>query len=70
MTEGLEIDENAFSRMSAKQRDLILFRNTNETIRILGGYKVQQKAQWGILSLIGGGLLWTMNALYQHIGVK
>ncbi|MHA1383273.1 MAG: hypothetical protein ACTSR3_05910 [Candidatus Helarchaeota archaeon] len=52
MNNGLDITENQFLKLSAKERDLIMFRNVVHIRKQLKDYRFHKKIQYAWLSIL------------------
>ena len=52
MVNGLNIDEKEFLKLPQKERDKIIFRNTEELKTMVSGFKFHQKVQYAMMSLL------------------
>ena len=52
MVNGLNIDSTEFKKLKTKQQLTILYENTEELKSMISSYKLQQKLQWGVITLL------------------
>ena len=63
---GLNIDEESFMSMKTKEQMLCLYKNQVETIKLVRGYKFNQKVQYIMVGLLSTGLV---TLLWMHIAI-
>jgi len=57
MTNGLSLTLSEFGSLPQKQKLNCLFENQVKTLKLIKGYKFNQKIQWAWLTALTGGIV-------------
>jgi len=64
--DGITISEKNFMKLSAAERDRVIFKNTEELKDLIYRYKFHQKIQYGTIGVLIAIILWMVN----HVSFK
>ena len=57
---GLTMDEDSFMSMKTKEQMLCLYKNQVETLKLIRGYRFNQKIQFTTLGILTAGLVYIL----------
>jgi hypothetical protein len=67
MTDGLQITEEQFMKLKAKDQNRLIFKNTQHIMKDQRSHNFHFKVLYAGVVFLSGATLWLLNMLWEHI---